>query len=158
MSYAIGIHTIHLRQTPRLVAAKRTVHESRLLSQRNLSPLSGVVASPQRGRQEGSLLHSPCFSMILPRWAPTASSSSPWWCWMSSSSAMKSRTASWEAGRTAERSPLAPKTTSAARCTLPSSALDCPGFMYAVGNHIPSNVPVENAMCYIEYLNSRWNR
>lgn len=37
-------------------------------------------------------------------------------------------------------------------------ALDCPGFMYAVGNHIPSNVPVENAVCYFEYLSSRWNR
>lgn len=25
---------------------------------------------------------------------------------------------------------------------------DCPGFFMAVGNHIPSNVPVENALYY----------
>ncbi len=37
-------------------------------------------------------------------------------------------------------------------------ALDCPGFMYAVGNHIPSNVPVDNALFYFEYLSSRWDR
>jgi uroporphyrinogen-III decarboxylase len=35
-------------------------------------------------------------------------------------------------------------------------AVDCPGFMFAVGNHIPSNVPVENALYYFEYLSSRW--
>ncbi|MEI8195184.1 MAG: uroporphyrinogen decarboxylase family protein, partial [Phycisphaerae bacterium] len=31
-------------------------------------------------------------------------------------------------------------------------ALACPGFMFAVGNHIPSNVPVENALFYFNYL------
>ena len=25
---------------------------------------------------------------------------------------------------------------------------DCPGFFLAVGNHIPANVPVENAIYY----------
>ena len=25
---------------------------------------------------------------------------------------------------------------------------DCPGFFMAVGNHIPSNTPVENALYY----------
>ncbi len=37
-------------------------------------------------------------------------------------------------------------------------ARDCPGFMYAVGNHIPSNVPLENAQFYIDHLRSRWSR
>lgn len=34
----------------------------------------------------------------------------------------------------------------------------CSGFMFAVGNHIPSNVPVENALFYFHYLKSRWER
>jgi hypothetical protein len=37
-------------------------------------------------------------------------------------------------------------------------AADCPGFMFAVGNHIPSNVPVENALFYFDYLSSHWHR
>ena len=37
-------------------------------------------------------------------------------------------------------------------------AFDCPGFFFAVGNHIPSNVPVENAEFYIDYLRRNWNR
>ncbi len=37
-------------------------------------------------------------------------------------------------------------------------AKDCPGFMFAVGNHIPSNVPVENALFYFDYLREHWNR
>jgi uroporphyrinogen-III decarboxylase len=37
-------------------------------------------------------------------------------------------------------------------------AFECPGFMFAVGNHIPSNVPVGNALFYFEYLSSRWSR
>ncbi|MBI5094210.1 MAG: hypothetical protein HZB26_17445 [Candidatus Hydrogenedentes bacterium] len=37
-------------------------------------------------------------------------------------------------------------------------AFDCPGFMCAVGNHIPSNVPVDNALFYLEYLRRRWRR
>ena len=37
-------------------------------------------------------------------------------------------------------------------------AFDCPGFVFAVGNHIPSNVPVENALFYFDYLSSRWWR
>jgi uroporphyrinogen-III decarboxylase len=37
-------------------------------------------------------------------------------------------------------------------------ALDCPGFMFAVGNHIPSNVPVENALFYFDYLRQHWQR
>lgn len=41
--------------------------------------------------------------------------------------------------------------------TLPL-AFRCPGFFFAVGNHIPSNVPVENAMFYIEYLRKNWAR
>jgi len=30
---------------------------------------------------------------------------------------------------------------------------DCPGYFFAVGNHIPHNVPVENAEYYIELIN-----
>ena len=37
-------------------------------------------------------------------------------------------------------------------------AFDCPGFIFAVGNHIPSNVPVENAVCYLGHLAARWKR
>ncbi len=35
---------------------------------------------------------------------------------------------------------------------------DCPGFMFAVGNHIPSNVPVGNALFYFDYLSANWRR
>jgi hypothetical protein len=34
----------------------------------------------------------------------------------------------------------------------------CPGFVFAVGNHIPSNVPVENALAYFDYLSRDWAR
>jgi hypothetical protein len=34
----------------------------------------------------------------------------------------------------------------------------CPGFFFAVGNHIPSNVPVENAITYFEHLTANWHR
>lgn len=37
-------------------------------------------------------------------------------------------------------------------------ARDCPGFFFAVGNHIPSNVPVDNALYYFEYLRKNWKR
>lgn len=37
-------------------------------------------------------------------------------------------------------------------------AFGCPGFMFAVGNHIPSNVPVDNALYYFDYLSSKWKR
>ncbi len=37
-------------------------------------------------------------------------------------------------------------------------AKDCPGFFFAVGNHIPSNVPVENALFFMDYLRDRWRR
>lgn len=35
-------------------------------------------------------------------------------------------------------------------------ARDCPGFFFAVGNHIPSNVPVENALFFFDYLQRHW--
>jgi hypothetical protein len=34
----------------------------------------------------------------------------------------------------------------------------CKGFMCAVGNHIPSNVPVERALFYMDYLRRHWSR
>lgn len=34
---------------------------------------------------------------------------------------------------------------------------NCPGFMFAVGNHIPSNVPVHNAQYMFNYLKQVWN-
>ena len=37
-------------------------------------------------------------------------------------------------------------------------ALDCPGFIFAVGNHIPSNVPLENALFYLQYLKENLRR
>ena len=35
-------------------------------------------------------------------------------------------------------------------------ASGCSGFIFAVGNHIPSNVPIENAMFYLDYLKANW--
>ena len=37
-------------------------------------------------------------------------------------------------------------------------AADCPGFVFAVGNHIPNNVPVGNALFYFEHLSKNWHR
>lgn len=37
-------------------------------------------------------------------------------------------------------------------------APQCRGLVVAVGNHIPSNVPVENALYYMETLRSLWGR
>lgn len=34
----------------------------------------------------------------------------------------------------------------------------CPGFFFAVGNHIPSNVPVDNALFYFDHLSNNWQR
>jgi len=31
-----------------------------------------------------------------------------------------------------------------------NTAKKCPGFIMAMGNHIPANVPVDNAMVYFE--------
>jgi len=37
-------------------------------------------------------------------------------------------------------------------------AFDCAGFMFAVGNHMPSNIPVENFVFYVDYLKKNWWR
>lgn len=37
-------------------------------------------------------------------------------------------------------------------------AEECAGSIFAVGNHIPSNVPVENALFYYDYLRRHWAR
>jgi hypothetical protein len=37
-------------------------------------------------------------------------------------------------------------------------AKGCPGFFFAVGNHIPSNVPVDNGLYYFDYLSRNWGR
>lgn len=37
-------------------------------------------------------------------------------------------------------------------------AKKCPGFMWATGNHIPSNVPDEMCARYIDYLRANWSR
>lgn len=37
-------------------------------------------------------------------------------------------------------------------------AFECPGFIFAVGNHIPSNVPVANALFFFDYLQRHWRR
>jgi methionine synthase II (cobalamin-independent) len=37
-------------------------------------------------------------------------------------------------------------------------AKDCPGFVFAIGNHIPSNIPLDNALFYYDYLSQHWNR
>jgi hypothetical protein len=37
-------------------------------------------------------------------------------------------------------------------------AQGCPGFMFAVGNHMPADIPVENGLFYFEYLKENWGR
>lgn len=37
-------------------------------------------------------------------------------------------------------------------------AKDCPGFIFAVGNHLPANIPVQNALYYFDYLRAHWRR
>ncbi len=34
----------------------------------------------------------------------------------------------------------------------------CSGFVFAIGNHLPSNVPVDNARFYFDYLSTHWWR
>ncbi len=36
------------------------------------------------------------------------------------------------------------------------AAQNCSGLMVAVGNHLPANIPLENALYYYEYLSSHW--
>ena len=38
------------------------------------------------------------------------------------------------------------------------AGLPCPGWVFAVGNHIAPNVPIDNALYFFEYLSSRWGR
>lgn len=37
-------------------------------------------------------------------------------------------------------------------------ARGCRGFMFAVGNHLPANIPLENAEFFYEYLSTHWDR
>lgn len=37
-------------------------------------------------------------------------------------------------------------------------AKSCPGFMVAVGNHMPADIPVVSGLFYMEYLRSNWGR
>ena len=37
-------------------------------------------------------------------------------------------------------------------------APECAGLIWAVGNHMPSNVPVEIGLKYIDYLRANWKR
>jgi len=37
-------------------------------------------------------------------------------------------------------------------------AFECPGFFFAVGNHLPANIPLDNALFYFDYLRSCWAR
>jgi Uroporphyrinogen decarboxylase (URO-D) len=37
-------------------------------------------------------------------------------------------------------------------------ARDCPGFVFAVGNHLPANIPLDNAYFYMDYLRQHWSR
>ncbi len=34
----------------------------------------------------------------------------------------------------------------------------CAGFLFAVGNHMPANIPIENALYYMDYLRENWGR
>ena len=37
-------------------------------------------------------------------------------------------------------------------------AKGCPGFMFAVGNHMPADIPVENGLFFFDHLRSNWAR
>jgi hypothetical protein len=37
-------------------------------------------------------------------------------------------------------------------------AKTCPGFMFAVGNHLPADIPVENGLFFFDYLRRNWHR
>jgi hypothetical protein len=37
-------------------------------------------------------------------------------------------------------------------------AMDCPGLIFSIANHIPANVPLENALFYFDHLRARWSR
>lgn len=37
-------------------------------------------------------------------------------------------------------------------------ARQCPGFVFAVGNHLPANIPPENGLFYFDYLKRHWSR
>jgi hypothetical protein len=37
-------------------------------------------------------------------------------------------------------------------------AKGCPGFVWAIGNHMPVNIPIDNAEYYFDYLSKNWNR
>jgi hypothetical protein len=37
-------------------------------------------------------------------------------------------------------------------------ARNCPGFIFAVGNHLPADIPVENGLFFMDYLRSHWQR
>ena len=39
--------------------------------------------------------------------------------------------------------------------TLPL-AKQCKGFIWAVGNHLPANIPIENLLFYMDYLQKHW--
>jgi uroporphyrinogen-III decarboxylase len=39
-----------------------------------------------------------------------------------------------------------------------SVARECPGYIFAVGNHIPENCKIENLVFLFDYLMSRWGR
>lgn len=41
--------------------------------------------------------------------------------------------------------------------TLPL-AKQCKGFIWAVGNHLPANIPIANALFYMDYLRQHWAR
>ena len=38
------------------------------------------------------------------------------------------------------------------------AAGDLPGFIFAVGNHLPANIPLENAFAYIDRLRASWHK
>jgi hypothetical protein len=38
------------------------------------------------------------------------------------------------------------------------AAGDLPGFIFAVGNHLPSNIPLQNCLAYMDHLRASWSR
>ena len=141
----------------------RAVSASRLLSASDLSSLCGVVEGAARGREEGAvlapmgalrcswmiscrpgadgLIFEPLtdLDVVVKRYGKTH-------CIVGSKVDCRTLTFGRKEQIAAE-----------VDATL-KVAMDCPGFICAVGNHIPSNVPVENALFYLDYLRARWKR
>ena len=53
---------------------------------------------------------------------------------------------------------MAEKNNSVVGLRFPDIGRNCPGYFFAVGNHIPHNVPLENALYYFKLIKESGRR